>query len=76
MILIDDYSRITWVTFLRENNDTLDKFKAFKSMIENGMDMKIKCLRSEKGGDFTSNDFNMFCEAHGIKRQLCTPRSC
>jgi hypothetical protein len=34
------------------------------------MDLKIKCLRSERGGEFTSNEFNSFCEKHGIKRQF------
>ncbi|GKF16696.1 cysteine-rich receptor-like protein kinase 25-like protein [Tanacetum coccineum] len=32
--------------------------------------MNIKCLRSDRGGEFTSNSFNEFCEAQGIKRQL------
>ena len=37
--------------------------------------MKIKCLRSYKGGEFTSNEFNIFCEENGIKRQLSAPRT-
>ncbi|GKA70962.1 cysteine-rich receptor-like protein kinase 25-like protein, partial [Tanacetum coccineum] len=32
--------------------------------------MNIKCLRSDRGGEFTSNLFNEFCEAQGNKRQL------
>lgn len=32
--------------------------------------MNVKCLRSYSGGEFTSNAFNEFCEARGIKRQL------
>ena len=37
--------------------------------------MKIKCLRSNRGGEFSSNEFNKFFEANGIKRQLTTPRT-
>lgn len=59
----------------QRKSKALDKFQDFKSMIENEMDMKIKCLRSNRGGYFTSNEFNIFCEDHGIKRHLSTPRT-
>ena len=37
--------------------------------------MKIKCLILDRGGEFTSNEFNIFCEANGMKRQLLTLRT-
>lgn len=30
----------------------------------------ICCLRTDRGGEFTSREFNDFYKAHGIKRQL------
>jgi len=68
MLLIDDYSRMTWVTFLKDKLKSLDKFKAFKAMVENEIELRIKCLRSDRGGVFTSNEFNVFYEDNGIKR--------
>ena len=44
-------------------------------MVENETHMKIKCLRSENGGEFTSNEFNEFWETHGIKRQFSATKN-
>ena len=68
MILVDDFSRMMWVAFLKEKSEAFDKFKIFKNRIENESSMKIKCLGLDRGGEFTSNDFNIFCEENGIKR--------
>ena len=35
----------------------------------------LKCLRSNRGGEFTSNEFEMFCNDRGIKRQSFSPRT-
>jgi hypothetical protein len=57
MFLIDDYSRMTWVMLLKEKSKAFEKFKAFKALVENETDLKIKCLRSDIGGEFISNEF-------------------
>jgi hypothetical protein len=57
MLLIDDYTRITWVAFLKNKFEAFEKFKAFKALVENEIDMKIKCLRLDNGGEFTSIEF-------------------
>ena len=66
---------MTWVTFLKEKLEAFEKFKIFKAMVENETHMTIKCLRSNNGGEFTSNDFNEFCDIHGIKRQFLVPNT-
>ena len=72
MLFIDDYSRKAWVYFLVEKSEALNSFKYFKTMVEKEADMFIKCLRTDRGGEFNSNEFNHFCKESGIKRQLAT----
>ena len=70
MLFIDDFSRMTWVYFLKEKYEAFRKFKVFKNLVENEKEEKIKCLRSDNGGEFTSNEFDLFYEENGIKRQF------
>ena len=66
---------MTWVNFLKEKSEAFEKFKIFKAMVENETNQKIKCPRSENGGEFTSNEFNYFCEIHGIKIQFSATKT-
>ena len=43
--------------------------------MENEIGEKLKCLRSENGGEFTSGEFNLFCKNHGIKRQFSATKT-
>jgi transposase InsO family protein len=70
---IDDYSRKTWVYFLKSKDGVFSKFKEFKALIENLSERKIKILRSDNGGEYTSKEFVKFCKDVGIKRELTTP---
>ena len=68
IIFVDDFTRMMWVAFLTEKSEAYEKFKIFKNRVENESRIKIKSLRSGRGGDFTSREFNIYCEEHGIKR--------
>lgn len=67
---IDDYSRKTWVYFLSEKSAALEIFKKFKAMVEKETEDSICCLRTDRGGEFISLEFDRFCSSNGIKRQL------
>ena len=50
MILDHEFSRMMWVAFLKEKSEAFDKFKIFKNRVVNESSMKIKCLKSNRGG--------------------------
>ena len=72
LLFTDDYSRKTWVYFLVEKLKAFSSFKSFKSMAEKQKCLFVKCLRTDRGGEFISNEFNDFCKHNGIKRQMTT----
>jgi hypothetical protein len=68
MLLVDDYTIMSAVCFLKKKSESFENFKIYKKMVENEMDSRIKCLRSDNGGEFTSKEFMDYCSNHGIKR--------
>ena len=59
---------MTIVFFLKNKSEAFENFKIYKEMVENEMDSRIKCLRLDNRGEFTSKEFMDYCSNHGIKR--------
>jgi transposase InsO family protein len=70
LTFIDDFSRKTWVYFLVEKSEAFVVFKHYKAKVEKEAEACIKALRTDHGGEFTSQDFTNFCGVNGIRRQL------
>jgi transposase InsO family protein len=75
MLIIDDYSRLTWISFLKEKSKAFEKFKVFKDLTKNQIGKRLKAVRSDRGGDFSSWSFKELCDKHGIKREHTIPRT-
>jgi transposase InsO family protein len=70
MLLVDDYTRMTAVCFLKNKLEAFENFNIY-----NEMDSKIKCLRYDNGGEFTSKEFMDYYNSHGIKSQFSIART-
>jgi hypothetical protein len=70
---IDDFSRNTWIYFLRNKFEVFDYFKEFTALVENQTEKRIKVLRTDNGGEFHGNEFEELCNKYGIARQKTTP---
>lgn len=68
LCFIDDFSPKSWVFLLTAKLEAFNYFKQFKIMVEKEISKCIKCLRTDRGGEFTSNEFSDFCRDEGIKR--------
>ena len=70
---IDDCTRFCYVYLLKTKDEALHYFKIYKVEVENQLERKIKHLRSDRGGEYFSNEFNLFCEEHGIVHERTPP---
>lgn len=72
LCFIDDHSRKAWVYFIKEKSEAFHQFRLFKSKVETESGRSIKCLRTDRGGEYTSTEFADYCKEKGIRRQLTT----
>jgi len=70
---IDDFTRFTWVYFLRSKSEVFSVFKALLALVETQFSAKIKILQSDSGGEYMSNEFQFFLQSHGIISQRSCP---
>lgn len=66
---IDDFSRKCFVYMIAHKNQVLKCFKEFKLFVEGQMEVKIKSLRTDWGGEYINNDFDKFLLENGISHQ-------
>ncbi|CAL2276446.1 unnamed protein product [Prunus armeniaca] len=67
---MDDFSRKVWVYFMKQKFEVFAKFEEWKTETENQTGRKIKYLRSDNGGEYTSNEFTDYCKQEGITRHF------
>ncbi|XP_077779123.1 uncharacterized protein LOC144324910 [Podarcis muralis] len=75
MVLIDSFSRYIHVFLLEQKSQAFPKFKAFCAWLENAHGKRISCLFTDRGGEFTSQQFEAFLTEKGIQHDMSTPRS-
>lgn len=73
LILVDDYTRFTYVTFLKKKSDTLCEFKRFVTMIDTQGNGQIRALRTDNGTEYVNKAFNNYLTSKGIVHQTSAP---
>ena len=75
LTFIDDSTRYVWVYILKNKSQVFEKFAQWKALVENLHRCKIKTLRSDNGGEYTSNEFTAYLKQEGIRHELTVPKT-
>lgn len=70
-----DYTINVYVYFLKNKLSILGAFKAYKNLVENELDKKIKVIRTDNGKEYCNKNFEDYLNENGIKHQTTTPYS-
>lgn len=58
---------------IKSKDEVFEVFKKFRTLAEGGQENKIKAFRTDRGGEFISNEFKNYCEEAEIERHYTTP---
>ena len=70
MVIVDDFSKYTWVEFLREKLEACEKMEVLCKRLQNEKGVSIVKIRSDHGKEFENARFDSFCEKNGIKKEF------
>ncbi|KAI4295042.1 hypothetical protein MLD38_040690 [Melastoma candidum] len=65
LVVVDDYSRYTWVKFLTHKSDAFETFIKLAKKLQNEIGSSVKAIRTDHGTEFENHDFATFCDDHG-----------
>jgi transposase InsO family protein len=72
-IIVDNYSRFTWVFFLQDKSETQEVLKKFLKRAQNEFDAKVKKIRSDNGTEFKNTQVEDFLNEEWIKHEFLAP---
>jgi transposase InsO family protein len=73
LVIIDNYSRFTWVFFLQDKGETQEVLKKFLRRAQNEFDAKVKKIRNDNGTEFKNTQVEDFLDEEGIKDEFSPP---
>ena len=75
LTFIDYKSRYTWVYFLSSKDQVFAKFVEWKTNVELSTGQKVKTLRTDNGGEYTSKQFDTYLKKEGVRHELTIPKT-
>ncbi|GKB28763.1 retrovirus-related pol polyprotein from transposon TNT 1-94, partial [Tanacetum coccineum] len=75
LVIVDDYSRFTWVKFLRSKDDVPEFVIKFLKMIQVRLNMIVQNIQTNNGTKFVNQTLRAYYEDVGISHQISVARS-
>ena len=69
----DDFTRFTWIEFLKNKSDAVRKIIDLITMLERQHKTKILRLRTDNGGEYVNQDLKLHLNTNGIIHELTPP---
>jgi transposase InsO family protein len=73
LLMVDDFSRYMWLELLATKDEAFVAFKKVKCAAEMESGRQLKVFRTDRGGEFKSGVFTVYCTEQGIKRNTTAP---
>jgi transposase InsO family protein len=73
LVIIDDFSRFTWVFFLQDKSETQGTLQRFLRRAQNEFELKVKKIRSDNGFKFKNLQVEEYLEGEGVKHEFFAP---
>ncbi|KAI3758736.1 hypothetical protein L6452_06307 [Arctium lappa] len=75
LVIGDEYTRYTWVIFLRCKSDTLEELISFVKKMEVLNNLTVRSIRSDHGTEFKNSSLKNFFENKGISHNFSSVRT-
>nr|GFA68872.1 retrovirus-related Pol polyprotein from transposon TNT 1-94 [Tanacetum cinerariifolium] len=75
IVIVDDYTRFTWVKFLRSKDENPEVVIKFLKQIQIGLNKTVRFICTDNGTEFVNHDLTHYYESVGIFHQKLVPRT-
>ncbi|GKB88428.1 retrovirus-related pol polyprotein from transposon TNT 1-94 [Tanacetum coccineum] len=75
LVIVDGYSRFTWVKFLRSKDETLEFVVKLLKQLQVGLNKTVRNVRTDNGTEFVNKDLTAYYESVGITHEKTVPRT-
>ena len=75
LTFIDDNTRYVWVYPLKHKNEVFGCFRKWKALVEKSSGRKLKVLRTDNGGEYTSTEFEDYLREEGVRHERTVPKT-